>query len=176
MTELAIEKSRKNPSNALKIGRVLFLIVGEAAILIFGGIFLRIYMVDLDINAVIYIDNLSWLPIIGMIFIVLAVTGLLKEFGRAFAYCFKGESELTAAQVKRAAFSIKLSIVTALLTGILMTIVVTIGILYSPVVGQTDNLPLVFGNSIIGMLYSIIAAILLLPIYAKLKIKILRKG
>lgn len=129
-------------------------------------------MMSSDINAAIYIDGLSLLPIIGMIFIVLVATGQLKEFGHAFVYCVKDDSEVAAAQVRRAAFSIKLSMVTALLTSVLMTIVVTIGILYSPMVVPTEYL---FGDSIIGMPYGIITVILLLTIYAKLKNQILTK-
>lgn len=175
MKDVAVENSRKNPPISQKTGRIVSLIAGEAAVMILGGVFLKIYMADCDLQAAAYIDFLSWLPIIGMIFIVLTVAGLLKEFGRAFAYCVKDESEVTAAQVKRAAFSIKLSIVTALLTGVLMTVVTVIGILYSPVVSQPEFLPLVFGNSVIGMLYGTIAAVLLLPVYARLKSKICTK-
>ena len=59
--------------------------------------------------------------------------------------------------------------ITAVLTGVMMAMIGVIGSLYSPVVEEPAYLPILLANSMIGMLYGIVAAILLLPVYARLK-------
>ncbi len=167
--------SKKEPVSRIKTGKIISLIAGEAAILLLGGILLGLITTGAGTKPTIYMDGLSLLPIVGMVFIVLTATGLLREFGHAFVYCVEDDYEVSAAQVRRAAYSIKLSMVTALLTGAVTTVVWLIGLLYSPLVGQTEFYPLLFADSVIGILYGMIAVILLIPIYASLKIKVLTK-
>lgn len=164
----SVSENRKAVSVSPKVNRVNSFVIGEAAIAIIIGVAFRL-MMGTDIIAGIYTDGLSLLSVIGVTFVVLAAAGLLKEFGCAFAYCVADASDTDAAQLKKAAAAVKLSMITAVLTGVLMAMIGVIGSLYSPVVEEPAYLPILLANSMIGMLYGIVAAILLLPVYARLK-------
>ncbi len=172
MQEFTLD-NKKEPVSRLNTGKIISLIAAEVAFLLLGGILLGVVTTGAGTKAAVYMDGLSLLPIVGMVFIVLAATGLLREFGHAFVYCVEDDSEVSAVQIRKAAYSIKLSMVTALLTGAVTTAVLLISLLYSPLVGQTEYFPLLFADSVIGILYGMIAVISLIPIYASLKIKIL---
>lgn len=169
--QIPIIDSKKPFSDISEVAKIISLIVGEAAIMILGGVILRITMTP-DIIVGVYIDGLSLLPMIGMMLIVLVTSGMLKDFGRAFVYCVKDVQRTAAEQLKRAAYAVKLSMVTALLTGMLMTMLAAISILYSPMMQEPRVAPVLFASSLIGLLYGIIVAILMIPIYARLRAKI----
>lgn len=167
--------SRKPFSDVSKVGKITSLLVGEAVILILVGVIIRIMMTSGTIVEM-YVDGLSLFPIIGMMLIALATAGLLKNFGCAFVYCVIDVQKTAAEQLNRAAYAVKLSMATALLTGILMTMFAVISVLYSPMAQEQRVVPVLFANSLLGMLYGTIAAILLIPIYARLKAQIITKN
>lgn len=171
----SVTENRKVTFMSSKIRKVFLLVAGEAAIVIMIGAIFRL-MMGPDIIAGIYIDGWSGLSIIGMTFAVLAVAGLLRDFGRAFGYCVADASDIAHMQVKKAADAVKLSMVTAVLTGVLIAIYRVIGLLYSPVVAEPEFMPLFLADMIIGILYGIVVVILLLPIYGRLKKQINRDG
>lgn len=164
----SVTENRKVTFTSSKIGKVFSLVAGEAAIVIMIGVIFRL-MMGPDIISGIYIDGWLGLSIIGMTFTVLAVAGLLRDFVRAFGYCVADASNIAHMQVKKAADAIKLSMVTAVLAGVMIAIYRIIGLLYSPVVAEPEFMPLFLADMMIGILYGIVVIILLLPIYGRLK-------
>ncbi|MCM1192659.1 MAG: hypothetical protein NC123_10370 [Butyrivibrio sp.] len=169
-----IAAKKKDKANFPRAYWIISLIAGEIAIVILCSLFLSLYIRSMGIKPIVYSDGMMLLPIICMVLVILTATGLLKEFGCALAYCVKDSGE-TVAQVRKAAFSIKLSMITAFLTGTLLTIVTAIGLLHSLSLKQPEFFMPLMANAGIGVLYGIMAVILMLPIYARLKTKILTK-
>lgn len=166
---------KENPTIIPKAGGIISFIVGEVAIIVLCALFFGLYVRESGIAALLYSDGLTLIQIVCMIFVILFATGLLKEFGYAFMYCVRNDSKETAAQIRKAAFSVKLSMVTALLTGAVITIMMVIGVVYSTLPEQPEYFSPLFATASTGILYGITIVVLLLPVYARLKSKIITK-
>lgn len=163
------EKKQGNrlPASPAVIRRTLSLAAGEAAIAVFGGV--CIHLLAPEAQAVVWQDGLSLIPLAGMILIVLLAAGLLQDFGRAFVYCIKGHQDITGKQMDRAVHSVKVSMATALITGVAVALVQAIHILVYTDMAEVEFLGLNFSVPCIGLLYGVFVTLLLLPVYARLK-------
>lgn len=155
------------------------ILLGECAIIVFLGVYIywQYLMPFPGLKLGIYVDALNLIPIIGMLLIVMAATGSLKELGYAFKYCFMPDSDFSTDQVGKAVRAVKLAMITAVLTGGIVTLFNVITVFYTSVNLFTieDKLyeagpgQILIASSMTGLLCGMLVAILLLPIYGKLK-------
>ena len=152
-----------------RAGRIFSLVAGEIIIVIFWMVFLQ--WMNPKVEAVFFQDSLSLGLITGMVLIMLLVTGTFKNFVYAFVYCVEQNPDITVLQMKKSLFSLKLSMVTALLSGVSMAFVTIIDIFVHLSVEQVDFWGMFFYIPCLCILYGVLAVMLLLPIYARLRKK-----
>lgn len=167
----------KNTENRKRTSFTLLL--GECAIIVFLGVYIYWqYLAPFPgLKLGVYFDMLNLIPIIGMILIVMAATGSLKELGYAFKYCVMPDSDFSADQVGKAARAVKLAMITAVLTGGIVTLFNVITVFYTSINLFTieDKLyeagpgQILIASSMTSLLCGMLVAILLLPIYGRLK-------
>lgn len=155
------------------------LLLGECAIIVFFGVYIYWqYLTPFPgLNPGVYFDALNLIPIIGMLLIVMAATGSLKELGYAFKYCFMPDSDFSDDQVGKAARAVKLAMITAVLTGGIVTLFNLITVFYTSInlFAIEDKLyeagpgQILIASSMTSLLCGMLVAILLLPIYGRLK-------
>lgn len=159
--------------------RLLALLLGECAIVAFLGVYIYWqYLTPFSgLKLGSYFDTMSFVPITGVILIVMAAAGLLKELGRAFLYCVVPDSGLSAEQVGKAVQAVKLSMVTAVLTGGIVTLFNVITVFYTSLnfytvegtVRAAGPDQILIASSMSSMLCGLLVAILFFPIYGRLK-------
>lgn len=161
------------------ISKSFTLILGECAIIALFGVYIYWqYLTPFPgLKLGIYFDTLDLIPIIGMLLIVLAATGSLKELGYAIKYCVVSNSDVSDAQVGKAVRAVKLAMITAVLTGGIVTLFNVITVLYTSVnlfmiegkLYEAGPGQILIASSMTSMLCGVLVAILLLPIYGRLK-------
>lgn len=156
-----------------QVRRFISLLACETAVIICGIICFRLIIEEINMRA--YYCNMSLFCIICVIFVMLVATGLLKAFGSAFMYCIKDEADINTVQMKKAACSIKLSMITAVCTGFFFGIAEIIAILFHAAGNKPMTWDLAFAYPCLDMWYGIIAVLLLLPVYAQITLKLLEK-
>lgn len=170
----SVMKNGKESFMSNKTGRVIALIAGEVIPALILLMFLRFN--NPYVQAAYYQDSLAFFLIVAMVACVLICTGTIKNFGLAFVYCIEQNAEVTIAQIKTALFAVKLSMVTALLTSISMAIMMVIDILGHLYMDQAEMWGFMFSVPCISILYGVLAVILLVPIYARLRVMAIEKG
>ncbi len=108
--------------------------------------------------------------------IMLLVTGLLPDFGRSFIYSLKQQEEINAVMVKKSLLSVKVALAATVAAQIFELIFAYVGMMEGWI-GSVNSwesvLPAcmaVFGGNAV---YGIIAIIILLPVYARLKVRLI---
>lgn len=159
--------------------RLFTLLLGECAIVAFLGFYIYWqYLTPFPgLKLGIYVDAMSFVPVTGVILIVMVATGSLKELGRAFQYCVVPDSGLSAEQVGKAVQAVKLSMITAVLTGGIVTLFDVITVFYTSLnfytvegtVRAAGPDQILIGSSMSSVLCGLLVAILFLPIYGRLK-------
>ena len=172
MKEAAM-KNGKESFMSNKTGRMIALIVGEFILALIWLMFLR--WNNPHVKAVYYQDSLAFGLIVAMMLFMLIFTGTIKNFGLAFVYCVAKNAEVTLSQIKTSLFAVKLSMVTALLTSISMSIMMVIDILSHLYIEQAEMWGFMFSVPCINVLYGVLAVMLLLPIYARRRVMALKK-
>lgn len=155
-----------------RISKFLFLVVGEVALLSFLLYFT--WVQDREISA--WFHNTSnELVVFGSVFILLFISGLLPDFLRSFVYSLKEADEITVIQVKRSLLSVKLAMTIAVASQLLVLVYLYVSMmqdsfLTAEVPGEVSLVVLAAygGNAI----YGILAVIVLLPVYARLKVRL----
>ncbi len=118
-----------------------------------------------------YVDVYSFLFLVILSVPVLISSGLLKDLNNAFRLVIGKRAEATLLELKRALLAVKITIKVIIYGGIMLMLLQMVVLLHQ----MSD--PATLGPSISAMLltflYAMIFSILLLPIKAKLEIKIL---
>lgn len=169
----------KNENSKNGKRKLFTLLLGECAIIALLGVYIYWqYLTPFPgLKLGIYIDALNLIPIIGMLLIVIAATGSLKELGYAFKYCVMSDSDLSADQVGKAVRAVKLAMITAVLTGGIVTLFNVITVFYTSVnlfmiedkLYEAGPGQILIASSMTSMLCGMLVAILLLPIYGRLR-------
>lgn len=164
-----VEEGKKSSVAVLgtKTASVISLVAGEAAIMIFLGVVIRLLLRP-GMTVGIYIDALNIVTVISMILIVIAAAGQMRELGCAFKYCAVPDSEIDADLVAKSAGAVKLSMITAVLSGGIVTVLRVISLLYFPDMESLGQQILLAG-AMTDLLCGMMIAVLLLPIYGRLK-------
>lgn len=174
-------KNEKNFSFPLGQRFVKFstLLLGECAITALLGFYIHWQYLTPFPGLVlgIYISGLNFIPIIGMLIIIMLATGSLKELGYAFKYCVMSNSDISVGQAGKAVCAVKLAMITAVFTGGIITLFNLITVFETSLnfftieekVYETGPDQLLIAASMTDMLCGMLVALLLLPIYGRLK-------
>lgn len=149
-------------------------IIGEFLFLAF-----LVYMISkLNSTAILmfYQDGMQFCLVLGSVFFMLLITGLVQDFFKAFLYGFGQVYTADKVQFVKCLVSVKTAIIAALLSGGGAAVFSVMDILSRTVTEGTDHVEyiglfLCFAGN--GFLYSIIIAIVLMPLYVRLKVKTL---
>lgn len=133
-------------------------------ILIFLGLLLGTTLISATL--ITYIDFPSIVVIIGFTVPILMASGLLGDFLKGFKVMGQKENSFTALELKRMLIANKLGITLILLSGIMGTIIGSIGML-------THLTDMMIGPSlavaVLTSFYALILTFVLIPIQAKIK-------
>lgn len=126
----------------------------------FGGLAAFRNFLDVPILTILFIITLS----------ILALSGLLKDFCKAFYYVTKKEYVTNIQNLKKALRATKTAVLTVNIAGILCTIVSVIIILdvTSPNT-FTEYFPMWFAVALLSVCYGLIFSLILLPVIVRLK-------
>lgn len=150
-------------------------IVGGVVMLLFMVLLTRLLDRNLDI-AFWFFESVCVMVVYGTALIMLAVTGLLPDFLRSFTYGLKQPDQISAAAVKKSLLSVKLAMATAVTANLFVLIYSFVSLfanLYTVGASTEESLPV--SLALLGgeAIYGILAVIVLLPVYARLKIRLL---
>lgn len=116
-----IEKETKVSSDkSKKVVEFIALVIGELILLFF--LFFFTYLQDPGLKIASFHDSISACIVVGAPLIMLLITGLMPDFVRSFVYTLKQQEEITAVQVKKSLFSVKLAMVTAVISQLLVLV------------------------------------------------------
>ena len=159
--------SPNNFQNVLGFLRLL----GEELIVL-GAVLKLSFFLDSSLDFAWFHDPVGLMTICAMVLLMLAITGLFPDFLHAFAYSAQKQKEVTTLQLKRSLLSVKLAMITAIVTLVFalafnfvsLMSSVSYDIPYALIAGLT-----VWGGSSV---YGILFVLLLLPVYARIKIRL----
>lgn len=116
-------------------------------------------------------EPVTEIAVYGLTLVVLLITGLLPDFLRSFVYGLMKKESITTTRLKRSLFSVKLAMISAVIFDLFSLIFNFVSITSSlfEMPEWTVLLPIYGGTAIHGIL----PTILLLPIYARLKIRLI---
>lgn len=150
-------------------------VAGELVFLLF--MFFMAWLLDPSVELTWFHDAVSVGLIYGSVLVILLITGLLPDFFRSFIYAYKQPEEITAQMLKRSLFSMKLAMITAMISEALDIVLSFMAMIYGNIVQglslSAETLPISLmvlgGNAIHGIL----VVIVLLPVYARLKVRLI---
>ncbi len=155
--------------------RFILLMLGEAALLLFLFFLARLQDMSLDVGFWFY-DPVSAAIVYGTPFIMLLIAGLLPDFFRSFLYSLKRSKDITVLQLKKSIISVKLTMAAAVSAELFLMAFLFVSMMtdISTVSGGLEDLlPVslaVFGGNAV---YGILAVVILLPVYARLKVRLI---
>ncbi len=153
----------------VKIGKLLFLIAGEIALLLF------LFLVQMNW----FHNAVSEWVVAGSVFIALLVAGLFPDFLRSFVYMLKEKETITTIQVQKSLMAVKLAMAVAIVSNLFVLVFLFVSMAESFTI-YADQLETLFPYSLEALggnaIYGLLAVMLLLPVYARLKIRLLAMG
>lgn len=107
----------------------------------------------------------------------LAVAGMLKDFGKAFKTALKKESSISKWQIHRAMLATKTAIFGVNIAGVLSFVIGLVVSLktWSNIENEPESLPLWIAVALLGVVYSLVVTLVLIPIYMRLKGKLIEE-
>ena len=150
----------------------LFVILGIVSILFFVG--LAIIMWGGVAAIADFIDVPTFTCTITISIFVLFAAGMLKDFGKAFLIVTRKDSSISRQQIEKSLSAVKTAMISTNISGILQFV---IGLIISlkDFSGRTDELQSLviwIAVAFLGIAYSLIATLVLIPIYMRLKSKL----
>ncbi len=145
------------------IGVVVLVFVMWLTIIMWGGIETVGFFVDFP----------SLLYVLIMTVIVMVISGRLKDFMKAFPLTMKNIASTEIRQVKRSLLAVKTAIVTINIVGVMAAVIGAIIICgkLSAIEALGPNLAV----AMISVCYGLVGTMLLIPIYARLKAKLIEE-
>ena len=161
--------SSNNSQNVMGFLRLL----GEELIVICAVLLLSFFFMDSGLDFAWFHDPVALTTICAMVLLMLAITGLFSDFLHAFTYSAQKQKEVAALQLKRSLLSVKLAMITAIVTLVFALafnfVSLMTSVSYDIPSALTAGLAVWGGSSF----YGILIVFLLLPVYASLKIRLL---
>lgn len=117
-------------------------------------------------NIIWYLDSPSLVLITALMFILLFMSGLTKDFFKGIAFFFGKNKEITAEELRRTLAAFKLVLIGLPIGGVVASLIAFVAIL-----GKINDISTLGPNmavAILTILYSLILEVLLIPMAAKL--------
>lgn len=124
-----------------------------------------------------FIDIPTLISVVGIMILVLAIAGMLKDFFKAFPTALKrGELE-NKVQIQKLMLAIKTAIYGVNIGGILTFIIGLVVSLYvwSSMECEPESLSIWMAVALLGIVYGIVITLVLIPIYIRLKAKLIEE-
>lgn len=118
-----------------------------------------------------FIDCPSFIYVSIMTALLMGISGTLKDFIKAFPLAIKGVTSTEIRQVKRSLLAVKTAMITINVVGTMFFVMGAVIIW-----GRLDDITTLGPNLAVALLtfvYGVVATLLLIPIYARLKVKLI---
>lgn len=170
-----VEKADAPSQKPQNVYRFLLLVVGEALLFLF--LFLAGYLMDSHLDVRFWFSEpVSASAVYGTVLLMLLISGLLPDFLRSFVYSLKNREQITKMQIERSLLSVKLAMAAAVAAE-LFVLVFSFVSMMSGLLAFAGELEEVLPASLAafgGMaVHGVLAVIILLPVYARLKVRLL---
>lgn len=151
-------------------------------ILAIFGIALLLFWVILIIvmfGGVAAVGNFIDIPILtymtAICIVILAIAGMCKDFGKAFLIVLKRSSTVSKQQIQKSLLAIKTMILAANTAGILHFMIGLVISLktWSGMGCEPESLPIWIAVSLLSIVYALVGTLILIPIYMRLKEKLI---
>ena len=168
-----IQESSENHKRERK--ELLFFALGMVALLcVIGLIIIMCGGVAAISN---FIDMPTLIYMLAICVLVLFAAGYLKDFCKVFTLLFKSKNNVDKQQIKRAMLAIKIVVVSANVAGLLsfaIGLVVSLKI-WSGMNNEPELLPIWIAVALLSIVYGLIIALILIPIYIRLKTRLVER-
>lgn len=120
-----------------------------------------------------FFDPMSFFYVAGIPFLVLLISGMLPDFGRAFSICYKRNADISAHMAEEALTAVKTALYSLLLSGVLTFVT---GFIISAASSQPDMETMLsnMGTAALTIFYGALFTLLLLPTAVRLKRLLIR--
>jgi len=172
MEAKVIKTARPDSAGGKRIAAVVLPVAAELLLVAFLGLMYQYMTAGADVR--LFMNGLQGLAVLGTMVFVLLITGLLRSFFEAFVYGFGRADGIEKVHLAKCRVSVQAAAVSAVLGGLLGTIVCAIDILSRSSLEGSEYLDWFFSVALSGCLYGILVALLLLPVSARLKVKTLK--
>jgi transcriptional regulator with XRE-family HTH domain len=152
---------------------MLFAILGIAVLLLF--VILTIVMTG-GVSAIgNFIDMPTIIYMTGISVMIIAVAGMLKDFVKAFPLSLKKDIAEDKQQIQRAMLAVKTAIFGVNMSGIVMFMIglVTLFKVWSGIEDSLDVFLINIAVAMISIVYAFVLTLILIPIYMRLKAKLI---
>lgn len=124
-----------------------------------------------------FIDVPTFACTIAISILVLAVAGMLKDFGRAFQIAIKRDDSVSKHQIQKSLLAIKTAICGVNVGGALSFVIGLVISLkaWSGIDNEPEALPIWIAVACIGIVYGLVATLILIPVYMRLKGKLIEE-
>lgn len=121
-------------------------------------------------------DAPTFTYMVAAIVISLAVSGMLKDFWRAFSIALRKETIVSVHLVQRSALAVKAAILCANTAGILsFAIGAVVSLQFWRGTYDEESLPIWIAVALLSVVYGLIVTLILIPIYIRLKVKLIEE-
>jgi len=124
-----------------------------------------------------FIDVPTFTCTIAISILVLAVAGMLKDFGRAFQIAITKDNSISKQQIHRSLLAIKTAIFGVNTGGFLSFMIglATALKMWSGIGNEPEVLPVWIAVALLGVVYGLVATLVLIPVYMRLKGKLIEE-
>ncbi|MBQ8519220.1 MAG: helix-turn-helix transcriptional regulator [Agathobacter sp.] len=158
-------KREKKEMLLASLGIIALLFLVGFVMVMFGGAIAISYFIDVP----------TFTCTITIAILVVTVAGMLQDFGRAFRIAIKKDDLASKQQIHRSLLAIKTAIYGINIGGALSF---TIGLVislkeWSGIDNEPEALPIWIAVSFLGIVYGLVATLILIPVYMRLKAKLI---
>lgn len=152
--------------------KVFFSFLGSVITELVLFLFVALFNVMTGAQMADYMDLPALLTVLGIVGIVLVATGLYRDFFNACRISMRSGKDTTTEEVNRALSAVRITMWTALITGMVLTVVSVVSTFVNVTPDNMGALYVALAVGLLGVLYALIISLLLLPILGRLyKIK-----
>jgi transcriptional regulator with XRE-family HTH domain len=156
-------KNRRKEFWLTVIGELLLVVLMILVLIIFGDFFMFQHIFDIGaLGAMFAVDV-----------VLLLMTGLIKDFGRAVKCLFKGTEDRSCEQLARALRAVRMVSVASVAMGALTAVIAVLFMLYN-MVGLSSVGP-ALSHALLSLGYGFVAVLLLLPVRMKLELGLMEQ-
>lgn len=169
-----VKKSKGKYGLKVAVSTAAVVLVGELILLLVLFLLSRFMDPGLDLSWF-HTPVILWV-VCAMTLLMVTITGLLPDFLRSFAYSLKKQEKIADIRLKRSLLSVKLAMITAITTQLFATVFNYVSLLTS--VHSDDAAVMSAGLTVLAgsSVYGILVVLILLPVYARLKIRLISLG